>query len=53
MPYDEAYEEGFEDMPRRIPDTSRINDLLGWAPEKSLADILADVVEHQRATGTT
>jgi UDP-glucose 4-epimerase len=51
IPYDEAYEEGFEDMARRIPDTSRINGLLGWAPERSLDDILADVIDHQRTTG--
>src|SRR5439155_23335253 len=46
--YDEAYEEGFEDMARRIPDTSRIADLLGWAPTRTLDQILVDVVEHER-----
>src|SRR6058998_3055895 len=33
MPYSEAYEEGFEDMPRRVPDTSKIRSLIGFAPE--------------------
>jgi UDP-glucose 4-epimerase len=51
VPYDEAYEQGFEDMQRRVPDTARINELIGWAPERSLGEILADVIEHQRTTG--
>ncbi|HVS22006.1 MAG TPA: GDP-mannose 4,6-dehydratase [Pyrinomonadaceae bacterium] len=45
VPYDEAYEEGFEDMPRRIPDTSKVNALVGFRPEKSLDDILNSVIE--------
>jgi len=49
VPYDEAYEPGFEDMVRRIPDLTKIGEALGWAPTKRLADILDDVVEHQRA----
>jgi UDP-glucose 4-epimerase len=52
VPYDEAYEEGFEDMVRRVPDTSRIRELLGWAPTRSLDQILSDVIEYeQRASG--
>ena len=35
VPYDEAYEEGFEDMQRRIPDTTRIRERIGWEPTKS------------------
>jgi nucleoside-diphosphate-sugar epimerase len=49
VPYDEAYEEGFEDMQRRIPDTTRIRERIGWAPTKSLNEILADVVDEHRA----
>jgi len=49
VPYDEAYEEGFEDMPRRIPDTSKVNALLGWKPTRDLDQILTDVVESHRA----
>lgn len=48
VPYDEAYEEGFEDMQRRIPDTSKIGELTGWKPTKDLGEILSDVVAHHR-----
>ena len=51
VPYEEAYEPGFEDMQRRVPDTSKIRSLLGWHPTKSLAEILSDVIdEHRRGT---
>ncbi|TDI15013.1 MAG: NAD-dependent epimerase/dehydratase family protein, partial [Acidobacteria bacterium] len=36
VPYDEAYEEGFEDMPRRVPDLSRIQSLIGYQPSQNL-----------------
>jgi len=49
VPYDEAYEEGFEDMLRRIPDTTKIGALLDWQPERDLAEILADVVDFERS----
>lgn len=48
VPYDEAYEAGFEDMPQRIPDTTKIRDLLGWEPRRSLTAILTDILEHFR-----
>jgi UDP-glucose 4-epimerase len=48
IPYDEAYEQGFEDMRRRIPDTRKIQALFGWQPTRSLTEILLDVVEHER-----
>jgi UDP-glucose 4-epimerase len=55
VPYDQAYEEGFEDMPRRIPDISKVSDLVGFRPEMSLDGILESVVDYQlgrrRATG--
>ena len=41
--YDEAYEKGFEDMPRRRPDTAKIKALLGWEPQRGLDQIIADV----------
>lgn len=44
MPYDEAYEEGFEDMPRRVPDTTKINQLVGFRPEMKLDGILQSVI---------
>jgi UDP-glucose 4-epimerase len=49
VPYDVAYEEGFEDMQRRIPDTTKIRERIGWEPTRSLDQILADVIEEHRA----
>ncbi|MDQ3135137.1 MAG: GDP-mannose 4,6-dehydratase [Acidobacteriota bacterium] len=46
VPYDEAYEEGFEDMPRRVPDTSKINALVGFQPEIKLDGILEQVIAY-------
>jgi len=48
IPYDEAYERGFEDMPRRLPDISKVTRLTGWRPSRSLDQTLADVIEHER-----
>jgi len=48
VPYDEAYEEGFEDMPRRVPDTSKINKLVGFKPEMNLDGILETVIDFHR-----
>ena len=48
VPYEDAYEPGFEDMQRRIPDTSKIRSLLGWHPTKSLEEILSDVIDEHR-----
>ena len=48
IPYDEAYEAGFEDMPRRVPDISKINALVGYTPTVDLDEILTRVVEHCR-----
>ena len=48
VPYDEAYAPGFEDMQRRVPSIDRINALLGWAPTRSLDEILDDVVAWER-----
>jgi UDP-glucose 4-epimerase len=47
IPYDEAYEEGFEDMPRRVPDISKISSLVGFRPEMSLDGILKTVIDYQ------
>jgi UDP-glucose 4-epimerase len=47
IPYDEAYEEGFEDMPRRVPDISKVSDLVGFRPEMSLDGILKTVIDYQ------
>lgn len=52
VPYNEAYGEGFEDMGRRMPDTSKIERMLGWQARASLDEILSDVIEHELATNT-
>ena len=46
MPYDEAYESGFEDMPRRVPDLTKVEALIGYRPRYSLDDILKQVIEY-------
>jgi nucleoside-diphosphate-sugar epimerase len=48
IPYDQAYESGFEDMPRRVPDLSRVSALIGYAPTLSLDDILNQVIDYFR-----
>jgi UDP-glucose 4-epimerase len=51
IPYAEAYEKGFEDMERRIPDIEKIAGLTGWAPTRTLDDILDDTIAYERARG--
>jgi UDP-glucose 4-epimerase len=48
IPYEDAYEEGFEDMPRRVPNTSKIRAAIGWHATRSLDEILTDVVRYQQ-----
>ena len=48
IPYEQAYEQGFEDMLRRRPDTRAIKALINWQPEHDLADIINDVAAEQR-----
>jgi UDP-glucose 4-epimerase len=48
IPYDQAYESGFEDMPRRVPDISKIAGLIGYAPTVELDEILRRVIESFR-----
>ena len=48
VPYDQAYEAGFEDMPRRVPDLTKINRLVGYVPTVGLDDILVRVIEEHR-----
>jgi UDP-glucose 4-epimerase len=49
VPYEEAYEQGFEDMRRRVPDISKIGAAIGWKPSIALEQVLKDVIEHFRA----
>ena len=46
-PTSEAYEEGFEDMQRRVPDISKIHAVLGWEPTRTLDEIVLDVRDQQ------
>jgi UDP-glucose 4-epimerase len=46
--YDKAYAEGFEDMPRRVPDVSRLEDLIGMSPQMDIADIAKSVIQYYR-----
>lgn len=48
VPYEDAYEEGFEDMMRRVPDTTKIHNLIGYTPKSNLDEILTSVIEFQR-----
>ena len=48
IPYDEAYESGFEDMPRRVPDLTRIKGLIGYEPTLELDEILTQVIDYFR-----
>jgi len=50
VPYDQAYEAGFEDMPRRVPDISKVRNLIGYEPRLVLDEIVCRVVEHFRKT---
>jgi UDP-glucose 4-epimerase len=48
VPYEEAYAPGFEDMRRRVPDLTRINQLIGYKPQYSLDDTLRRVIVYER-----
>jgi UDP-glucose 4-epimerase len=48
IPYDDAYEEGFEDMDRRVPDITKIRSMIGWEPAFTLEETIADVIAHER-----
>jgi UDP-glucose 4-epimerase len=48
IPYDEAYEAGFEDMPRRVPDISKLRALIGYEPRVALDEIIRRVIDHMR-----
>jgi UDP-glucose 4-epimerase len=48
IPYDIAYEDGFEDMSRRVPDIEKIRAAVGWFPRLEVPQILEDVVSYAR-----
>ena len=49
IPYSEAYPAGFEDMQRRVPDISKIKNVLGWSPEIGLEQIIRDIADFHRS----
>jgi UDP-glucose 4-epimerase len=49
IPYEEAYESGFEDMPRRVPELSKVAGLIGYRPQLTLEDILTQVIDYFRS----
>ena len=51
VPYSEAYEAGFEDMPRRVPDITKAARMIGFRPSRDLDQILHDVIAHELASG--
>ena len=48
IPYERAYEAGFEDMPRRVPDLTKLHKLIGYEPTVELDEILEKVIESFR-----
>ncbi len=48
IPYEQAYEEGFEDMPRRVPDISKVKRYIGYDPQVQLDEMIEKVVEYYR-----
>jgi UDP-glucose 4-epimerase len=48
IPFDQAFEKSFEDIPRRVPDTGKIRSLTGWQPTRSLDDILHETIARYR-----
>ncbi len=51
VPYDKAYEAGFEDMPRRVPDLTKVHALVGYEPKVQLNEIITKVIEYFRTHG--
>jgi UDP-glucose 4-epimerase len=51
IPYEQAYEAGFEDMRRRVPSIERLTTLTGFEPSLDLDAILRLVIDHERAAG--
>jgi UDP-glucose 4-epimerase len=48
IPYEKAYDKGFEDMIRRVPDLSKINKLIGYEPRNSLNDLVKDIIFYEK-----
>jgi UDP-glucose 4-epimerase len=48
VPYDEAYDDGFEELGRRKPDISALHELTGWTPARTVDDAIDDVIAYER-----
>ena len=53
VPYDQAYEAGFEDMRRRVPDLSKIERLIGYKPSMNLPELLSQIIAYERNVSAT
>ena len=50
IPYDEAYGRGFEEIGRRHPDSALIERITGWAPSRTIDDMIDDVIADRAVT---
>jgi nucleoside-diphosphate-sugar epimerase len=48
VPYEEAYDEGFEELGRRMPDTSALERLTGWTPTRTIDEAIDDVIAYEQ-----
>jgi nucleoside-diphosphate-sugar epimerase len=48
VPYEEAYDEGFEELGRRRPDTTALRELTGWVPARTVDDAIDDVIAYEQ-----
>lgn len=51
IPYSEAYGDGFEDMRRRVPDLTKVRELIGYRPRISVDEIIEKVIAYHRTAG--
>lgn len=52
VPYEEAYGEGFEELGRRQPDITAVQETIGWAPTREVDEAIDDVIAYERGTGS-
>ena len=53
VPYEEAFDGGFEELGRRLPDTTALRELTGWTPSRTVVDAINDMVTFQTAQEET
>jgi UDP-glucose 4-epimerase len=49
VPYEEAYDDGFEELGRRLPDITAVHELTGWEPSRTTEEAIDDVIAFERA----